>query len=285
MQNLLQGVIDLRAPTQRLSERGCANRHDHELLEIHVVVCVLAAVQDVHHRRGQHVSVCAANILVKRKLCGLCSSLGNSQRSTKNGVCAEIALVFGAVKLKHDCIDTALIVGFHTDKSIGNFFVDVSNSLQRALAQVTLGIAIAKLHCFKSTGGCTGRNSGTTCCIIVENNLYLYRGVATGVKDLTTEHIDDGTHVISSLETFCSNTRMIPCVPHSTRPAQASAAFTVKECTLPPPTKPNMPKKQPLAAGIRGVPQGWFAGCSRSNAPPWKRLKCRHGETSALSRG
>ena len=202
MQDLLQGVVDLCAPTQCLSERGCANGHDHELLEVHVVVCVLTAVEDVHHGRGQHVGVCAANVLVKRKLGGFRSSLRNGKGCAEDGVCAEVALVFGAVKLAHDRIDAALVVGFHADKRIGNLFVHVGNSVQRALAQITLGIAIAKFHRFECAGGCTGRNSSTTCCIIVENNLNLNRGVATGVKDLTTEHIDDGTHVISSLETF-----------------------------------------------------------------------------------
>ena len=65
MQNLLQRVVDLGAPTKRLGERGGADRHDHELLEVDVVVRMNAAVQDVHHRRGEQMSVRATDVLVQ----------------------------------------------------------------------------------------------------------------------------------------------------------------------------------------------------------------------------
>ena len=68
VQDLLQRVVDLRAPAQRLGERGRANRHDHEFLEVNVVVGMHAAVQDVHHRRGQHMRPDAADVLVQGKL-------------------------------------------------------------------------------------------------------------------------------------------------------------------------------------------------------------------------
>ena len=45
----------LGAVAQRLGETRRANRHDHELLEVDVVVGVLAAVDDVHHRHRQRV--------------------------------------------------------------------------------------------------------------------------------------------------------------------------------------------------------------------------------------
>ena len=44
-----------------------ADGHDHELLEVDVVVGVLAAVEDVHHRHGQDLGVGAAEVAVERQ--------------------------------------------------------------------------------------------------------------------------------------------------------------------------------------------------------------------------
>ena len=40
--NLLQGMVSLRPPAQCFAERGCADRHDHKLLQICAVGGVLA---------------------------------------------------------------------------------------------------------------------------------------------------------------------------------------------------------------------------------------------------
>ena len=53
LQDLLERVVDLGAHAQTLGERGRAYRHDHELLQVDVVVRVHAAVEDVHHRHRQ----------------------------------------------------------------------------------------------------------------------------------------------------------------------------------------------------------------------------------------
>jgi hypothetical protein len=53
VQRLLQRVEDLGPHPQALGERRRARRHDHELLEVDLVVGVGAAVEHVHHRHGQ----------------------------------------------------------------------------------------------------------------------------------------------------------------------------------------------------------------------------------------
>ena len=53
LQDAAQRVEDFGAGPQRLGERGGADRHHHELLEVDARVGVRAAVQDVHHRDGQ----------------------------------------------------------------------------------------------------------------------------------------------------------------------------------------------------------------------------------------
>ena len=56
----------LNAHAQAVAESACAHRHHHELLHVHVVVGVTAAVDDVHHRDGQGAGVRAAEVAVER---------------------------------------------------------------------------------------------------------------------------------------------------------------------------------------------------------------------------
>ena len=61
----LERVEDLGAHAQRFFEAFCTGRHDHEFLDVDVVVGVLAAVDDVHHRQGQFLGIGAAQVLVE----------------------------------------------------------------------------------------------------------------------------------------------------------------------------------------------------------------------------
>jgi hypothetical protein len=85
----LERVVGLGAPAQRLGERGGADRHDHELLEVDVVVGVLAAVEHVHHRHRQHVGVGAADVAVQRQAELVGGGLGHGERDAEDGVGAE----------------------------------------------------------------------------------------------------------------------------------------------------------------------------------------------------
>ena len=77
-QQSLQVMINLGIHAQCFAEGFCTNRHNHEFLNIYVVVCVLAAVQNVHHRHRQLLSSYAAQIQVQRQAYGNSSSLSNS---------------------------------------------------------------------------------------------------------------------------------------------------------------------------------------------------------------
>ena len=65
MQHALEGVVDLGTPAQALGKARGAHRHDHELLEVNVVVGMHATVEDVHHGRWQQMGVNAAQVLVQ----------------------------------------------------------------------------------------------------------------------------------------------------------------------------------------------------------------------------
>ena len=99
VEHLLEHVVGLGAPPQRLGEAGRADRHDHELLEVDVVVGVGAAVEDVHHRHRQHVGVGAADVAVQRQAELVGRGLGHGQRHAEDGVGAEAGLVVGAVEV------------------------------------------------------------------------------------------------------------------------------------------------------------------------------------------
>ncbi|MNI87713.1 hypothetical protein D3C73_1449350 [compost metagenome] len=71
-QYLFERVKNFRAHAQCLSERRCSYRLDHKLLNINVVICMLAAIQDIHHRyRHAELSRCsieAGKMFVQRQL-------------------------------------------------------------------------------------------------------------------------------------------------------------------------------------------------------------------------
>jgi len=50
LEHLLEVVEDFTAAADGVAEPLEPQRHDHELLDVDVVVGVLAAVEDVHHR-------------------------------------------------------------------------------------------------------------------------------------------------------------------------------------------------------------------------------------------
>ena len=92
---------DLCPHAERFS-KGCgADRHDHELLNIDIVVGMSAAVDDIHHRQRKFFGVAAADILIERQAGLFGSGLGNSQGNPEDGVCAKLAFVFGAVEIQH----------------------------------------------------------------------------------------------------------------------------------------------------------------------------------------
>src|SRR5699024_11272603 len=106
LQGGLQLVEDLGAHTQSLTEAAGAHRHDHELLDLHVVGGVSAAVEDVHHGHGQNLGVDTANVVVQGDAQALGSGLSAGQRSTQDGVSAQLGLVGGAVQLDEGLVDS-----------------------------------------------------------------------------------------------------------------------------------------------------------------------------------
>ena len=197
MQHALEGVVDLGAPTQALGKARGAHRHDHELLEVNVIVGMHAAVEDVHHGRGQQVGVDAAQVLVQRQARRLCRSAGNGQRHAQNRVGAELGLVGRTVRSDQRNIDSALVEGVEAHDGIGALIVDVLDGLRDALAQVATLVAVAQLASFESAGRSARRHHRATEAAVLEHDLDLDGGVAAAVEYLTTVDVQNIAHVVS----------------------------------------------------------------------------------------
>ena len=150
------------------------------------------AVQDVHHRNGQSLSIAAADVVVQRQAQSLSCSLCNCQRYAQDSVRAQTGLVGGAIQIDHSLVDCLLIQSVHADDLLSDLAVNSVNSLQHALTHVALLVAITQLASLEDTGGCAGRNSCTAheCAGISLNvNLNLNGGVAARVQDLAAYYV------------------------------------------------------------------------------------------------
>ena len=142
---LYTSVEDLGAAAQSLAEGGSGDRHDHKLLNLHVVGGVGAAVENVHHRHGQLLGVDTADIVVQAGPQALSGSLGTGQRGAEDGVGPQAALVGGAVQVNEHLVDGNLIQHIGTDQGLGDLSIYVLNRGLNTFAHVAALVAVAQL--------------------------------------------------------------------------------------------------------------------------------------------
>ena len=181
LQDGSQRMEHLGAPAQRFLKGRCAHRHDHELLRVHGVGGVCAAVQDVHHRHRQAVAVYAAQKTVQRHFqrSGCCAAGCNGH--CQNGVCAQIGLILGAVCLDHGGVHGVNVGSIHAHHCVCNDRVDVLHRLGHALAQVAALVAVSQLQRLKLAGGCTGRGAAACHGAVCQRDLGFHSRVSAGV--------------------------------------------------------------------------------------------------------
>ena len=196
-QDLLERVEHLHAHAQTVAVAAGAHRHDHELLQVHVVVGVLAAVEDVHHRHRKHVRVGSAQVAVQGKAEGLRRRLGHRQGGSQDGVGAQPPLVRGPVGLDEQQVDLALVDGVHAHQRVGDLAVDVLHRLEDALAAPGLA-PVAQFDRFEAARRGARRHRGPAHRPARELHLDLDRRVAARIQDLPSEHAEDNGH------RFCS---------------------------------------------------------------------------------
>ena len=157
LEHAFEGVEDLGAPAERVGEGLGADGHDHELLEVDVGVGVGAAVEDVHHGRGQDAGVDAAEVAVERELERVGGGAGAGHGDGEDGVGAELGLVLGAVDGDHGGVDEALVGGVHAGEFGGEDGFDVFDGVEDALAEVVVLVAVAELDGLVLAGGGAAR--------------------------------------------------------------------------------------------------------------------------------
>ena len=128
--HLPQRVVGLGAPPQGFRERGRSDRDDHELLQIHVVVGVGAAVDHVHHRRGKHVRVGAAHMSEEGDAERRCRRMGGRQRCRQHRIGAETSLVHRGVELDEHLVDGPLFDGIETHERAGDLAVHMGTATE-----------------------------------------------------------------------------------------------------------------------------------------------------------
>ena len=113
LQHGFEVMEDLGTHAQGVGEVLGADRLNHELLDIDVVIGMLTAVDDVHHRYRHGVDARGAiqigDVRVQRHALGLGGSLGRGQGHGEDGVGAQLGLVLGTVQLDHGAVQGFLV--------------------------------------------------------------------------------------------------------------------------------------------------------------------------------
>ena len=179
----LQRLVDLGPPAQRLGEGGGADRGDHELLDVHVVIGVRAAVEDVHHRDGQHVGVRAAKVAEQRQAAGIRSGPGDGHADADDGVRAQPRLVRRPVQVDHGLVDQALVVDLVAEQFRLDLVDDVLDRPGHPLAAV-FRAAVPELDGLEGAGRGSARHARPGDGPVIERDLDLEGRVAPGIQDL-----------------------------------------------------------------------------------------------------
>jgi hypothetical protein len=193
VQRLLERVEDLRAHAQGLAEGRRSDGHDHELLEVDLVVGVGAAVEDVHLRDGQHVRRVATQVAPQRQPLLPRGRVRRGQRHADDRVRAEARLVRRAVEVDHRPVQAGLVGGVATGDRVGELAIDVGDRLHHSLAPPAL-TAVAQLGGLELARRCPAGHGRAAVAPGTQNDLDLDGRVAPRVQDLAAVHLLDLAH-------------------------------------------------------------------------------------------
>ena len=186
---------NLHARAEGLREGRQALGHDHELLEVDGRVGVRAAVDDVHHRHGQHLGVRPAEVLEERLAGGGGGGVGGGERDAEDGVGAELLFVVGAVELDERVVDFDLIERVHAAERGGDGLVDAFDGLFHAFAAVAFLVVVAQLPRLVLAGGRAAGRGGPPAHTAFEGDFDFDGGVAARVEDFQGADVGDGREV------------------------------------------------------------------------------------------
>ena len=189
LQDDFQRMEDLCAPAKSFLPASCGNGHNHELLDVHIIGSVSAAVEDVHHGNGEGLCIHTAHIAVQADTLGCSCSFGTGEGYTQNGIGTQSALVGGSVQIHHNLIDAGLLQYIFADQGRGDFAADILHCLGNTLSKITALIPVPKLMCFVNAGGSAGGNRGPADDPALQNHFHFNSGVSTGIQNFSTNDI------------------------------------------------------------------------------------------------
>ena len=192
MQDFFQGVEDFRTGAQGFVEAVEAGGHDHEFLDVHAVVGVFTAVDDVHHRYGQGVTGGVVQHGVERFFQASGLGMGEGEGDAEDGVCAEVLFEVVAVEVKHDFVEGGEVVNGFAFERRAEFFVDVGDGFGDAFAEVTAFVAVAQLKRFTRAGGRAGGDACGALGAVGEGYGYLDGRIPAGVEDFQGFYVCNG---------------------------------------------------------------------------------------------
>src|SRR5690554_290167 len=179
---------NLGADTQGFGEVGCADGLNHELLDVDVVVGMLTAIENVHHRHRHAVltrlAIELGDMGIERHALGIGCRLGCRQRNSQNGVGTQLGLVVGTIEFEHGIVETTLVAGIHADKPLTDGSINSSYRLEYAFSQITAGITITQFQRFTGAGGSTTGSASDAQDTTFQPYLGLNSGVPTGIEHL-----------------------------------------------------------------------------------------------------
>ena len=146
-----------------------------------------AAVDDVHHGRGQHLGVDAAQVLVQGQAQVFAGGTGAGHGHAQHGVGAQTALVVGAVQVDEGVVQLHLLQGVQAQQGVSDLAVDVLHGLGHALAAVTLA-AVTQFQGLTAAGGGAGRHGRAAAVAGLQRNFHFHGRIAARIQDLAGIH-------------------------------------------------------------------------------------------------
>ena len=205
-QHLLERVVGLDPGAERLGEGLEPERHEHELLDVDVVVGVGAAVQDVELGHRQDGRGRAAQVGVERQAGGAGRRLGDRERGAQDGVGPQPLLRGGAVQVDQVAVDQRLVPGVHAAERPGDLPLDVLDRLGHPLAAVALA-AVAQLQGLAAAGRGAGRHRRAPPRPSFQKAFDLEGRVTAGIENLSGVDLVDREHRCS-----CGGSRLVRSV-------------------------------------------------------------------------
>ena len=199
LQHAFERMEDFHAPAQRLGKRGRADGHDHEFLEVDVVVGVRSAVEDVHHGRGQSVGAGAAEVAIERQAVLRRRGASGRHRDGENRVRAQAGLGLGAVEFDHFLVEAALVGGIPVRQCVGDLAVHVLHGLENTFAQEARFVSVAQFDGLVLSGGGAAGDDGAADCSVYQLHFRFHGRIAARIQNFAAYDCSNIRHTALAL--------------------------------------------------------------------------------------